>query len=502
MQALSAVSAVALGCALFVGPIASVSGGDADSRRANFFENRVRPLLANRCYECHGPDAQESGLRVDSLPALLEGGERGPAIIPGNSQASLLFHAVNHSEADLQMPEGEKLAAEEIKILIDWIDDGAYWPGQQIQIQQRAREEDDQPLITEEDRRFWAFQPPGRVALPTVDDPSWCRSPIDYFVLAELERHGLRPAPPADRRTLARRLYYDLLGLPPTPEQIEQFVSDSAPDAYERLIDRLLDSPRYGERWGRHWLDVARYADSNGLDENWAFEFIYRYRDWVVDAFNADMPYDAFVVHQIAGDLLPAEEGEPLEARIERIAAAGFLSVGPKMIADDDPKKKKMDIVDEQLSTIGQTFLGLTIGCARCHDHKFDPIPTADYYAMAGILKSTRTMEHLRVVAPVWLHTIEPPGFDAALEQFQQQREALVAARNAFWIEVAKARYLAEQAEPAQDASEAEPTRNDGAADEASTETAGKSPGFKLPPEEELERWIPAEHQSRWKELQ
>ncbi|MCA9432732.1 MAG: DUF1549 domain-containing protein, partial [Candidatus Omnitrophica bacterium] len=217
---------------------------------------------------------------------------------------------------------------------------------------------------------WWSFTSLNNPSVPNFDDP-WIRTPIDSFLLAKQKELGLTHSSEADRRVLIRRLTYDLHGLPPTPEEVESFVSDTAPNAYEKLVDCLLASPRYGERWGRHWLDVARYADSNGLDENIAFEFIYKYRDWVIQSINEDLPYNQFVEHQIAGDLIDRTETESAEDYIHRVKAVGFLSVGPKMVADDDPVKKKLDIVDEQLITLSQGFMALTIGCARCHDHKF-----------------------------------------------------------------------------------------------------------------------------------
>lgn len=400
---------------------------------AEFFETSVRPLLIERCYDCHNEDVQESALRLDSLQAMIDGGDRGPAIKPGDAKNSLLIHAVNHSEAELQMPEGDKLSASEIQNLAKWINDGAIWPGQKAE-QRKWNDASEGPLFSEDDRNFWAFRAPQLPAPPHVNDESWVQSELDRFVLAKLEAKGLQPAPPASKRTLIRRAYFDLIGLPPTPQQVANFENNSSPRAFEDVIDRLLASPQYGERWGRHWLDVARYADSNGLDENWAFEFIYRYRDWVVDAFNADMPFPQFVEEQLAGDLIEPGPDESVDARVRRVAAAGFLSVGPKMIADDDPKKKKMDIIDEQLSTVSQAFMGLTVGCARCHDHKFDPIPTWDYYAMASIFKSTKTMEHLRVVAPVSLHEFEPAGYATAFTSFESRRKQLSKQRDAFWI--------------------------------------------------------------------
>ncbi len=417
--------------ALFASWIPSFGIAASSEDATQFFENRIRPLLAERCYECHNEDLQESGLRLDSLQAMIDGGERGPAIVPGNAKDSLLIHAVNHSEADLQMPEGDKLSAREIADLATWIREGAIWPGQQAEIRKSA--EQDGPLFTDAERNFWAFVPPRTPVIPDVQNRNWAKSELDYFILAKLEAAGLEPAPPATKRSLLRRTYFDLIGLPPTPKQTEEFVRDNSPQSFERVVDDLLASPQYGERWGRHWLDVARYADSNGLDENWAFEFIYKYRDWVVQAFNDDLPYTDFVTQQLAGDLLKQQPHEDQNDYMRRVEATGFLSVGPKMIADDDPKKKKMDIIDEQLNTVGQTFMGLTIGCARCHDHKFDPIPTWDYYAMASIFKSTKTMEHLRVVAPVSLHEFEYEGYAEELKAYQTKLRELQSKRDDFW---------------------------------------------------------------------
>jgi hypothetical protein len=253
-----------------------------------------------------------------------------------------------------------------------------------------------EPAISEADRAFWAFQPPREPAVPPVKNAAWPQSPIDHFVLAGLEAAGLEPAAPADRRTFIRRLSFDLVGLPPTPEEVANFLADTSTDAVAELVDRLLASPRYGERWGRHWLDLARYADSNGMDENMAMAHAWRYRDWVIGAFNRDMPYDQFIVAQLAGDLLP---GDDPRTQADRLIATGFLVLGAKMLAEDDPVKMEMDIIDEQVDTIGRSVMGMTLGCARCHDHKFDPISMADYYALAGIFKSTKSMENHKVVA-------------------------------------------------------------------------------------------------------
>jgi len=270
----------------------------------------------------------------------------------------------------------------------------------------------------------WSFQPPNDPALPAVRDALWPRGAVDRFVLHRLETAGLTPAPAANRRTLIRRATFDLTGLPPSREEVDAFIADQSPEAFARVVDRLLASPRYGERWGRHWLDVARYADSNGLDENVAQANAWRYRDYVIEAFNQDKPYDDFIREQLAGDLLPCDD--PL-ARNERLIATGFLSLGPKLLAEVDKTKMEMDIVDEQIDTVGKALLGLTLGCARCHDHKFDPITMSDYYALAGIFKSTQTMDSSTKLAK-W-H--ENPLFDEQFERAKAEHDALVAAEQA-----------------------------------------------------------------------
>jgi hypothetical protein len=257
---------------------------------------------------------------------------------------------------------------------------------------------------TDNSAKHWAYQPFTKPAPPPVKQTDWITTPIDAFILAPLEAAGIRPAPRADRRALIRRAAYDLIGLPPTEQEIQAFLDDRAPDAFDRLVDRLLASPQYGERWGRHWLDIARYADSNGLDENVAHGNAWRYRDYVVNAFNRDKPYDQFIVEQLAGDLLPPTENSPL--RRERLIATGYLSLGPKVLAEVDKMKMEMDIIDEQIDTVGRSFMGLTLGCARCHDHKFDPIAIDDYYALAGIFKSTKTMESFVTIAKWQEHSI------------------------------------------------------------------------------------------------
>ena len=354
-----------------------------------YFEKHVRPLLAKRCYQCHSTRSKkrEGGLLLDRRSGWSVGGDNGPAVIPGNAAASLLIRAVLYTDPDLQMPPDKALSSEEIAQLQRWVSMGAPDPRDESAEANASHPDPSDPIAG---REHWAFQPLSEQQPPDASATDWPRSTIDSFILARLEAENLRPAPDADRRTLLRRVYFQLIGLPPTPTQVTTFLEDQRPDALARLVDELLSSPHYGERWGRHWLDLARYADSNGLDENFLFREAWRYRNWVIAAINADTPFDQFVAVQIAGDLLPHDSIEQRDA--QRIGA-GFLVVGPKVLLGNDAKKQRMEVADEQLDTIGRAILGQTLGCARCHDHKFDPVPTADYYALAGILTSTQVME-------------------------------------------------------------------------------------------------------------
>jgi hypothetical protein len=362
--------------------LAGTAPAAPDPSQTLFFESRIRPLLIDRCAKCHGPTQPQGGLRLDSREALLKGGTRGPAVLPGQPDGSLLLQAVLHRAPAPRMPPSGRLSAVEVADLERWVRLGVPWGASSPAGTGTA-------IATEQ---HWAFRPVGRPQVPAVKTRGWVRTPIDAFILSRLEREGLKPAPAADRRTLIRRATYDLTGLPPTPEEIAAFVQDRspAPDAWRKAVDRLLDSPHYGEKWGRHWLDVARYADSNGLDENVHLGNAWRYRDYVVQALNEDKPFDRFLLEQVAGDLLP--DGDDLKARNQRLTATGFLCIGPKVISEPDDRKLEMDMIDEQIDTLGKVTMAVTLGCARCHDHKFDPISTEDYYALAGIFKSTITM--------------------------------------------------------------------------------------------------------------
>ncbi len=394
----------------------------AEPTGEQFFEQKIRPVLVKECYSCHSAESKKAkgGLRLDTKEGLLKGGTGGPALVPGKLNESILIKALRHDE--IEMPPKGKLSDEVIADFERWVRMGAPDPrGGDISTTRPT-------IDVEAGRTFWSFQPPKHHPVPKNADAAWARGDIDRFILAALETKGLKPARDADRVTLIRRATIALTGLPPTPREIDDFANDSADDAFEKVVGRLLASPHFGERWGRHWLDVARYADSNGKDENLTFHEAFRYRDYVIDAFNADKPYDKFVREQIAGDLLPAETQAK---RDEQLTATGFLVIGPKVLADRDTLKRKMDVVDEQVDTIGKAFMGLTLGCARCHDHKFDPVPTADYYGIAGILASTRTLDGFKLGNPIvsgW--AVRPLGADGeaklvAMKEHQKKGTAL-----------------------------------------------------------------------------
>lgn len=357
---------------------------DESAEEIEFFETQVRPILVRRCYNCHSAETKPAGqLRVDDRNGLLTGGEHGAAIVPGDPEASLLIAAVTHANEDLQMPaEGEKLSDAEIDALKQWIADGAAWPDSGIPSDLLDVPSEYERLT----REHWAFQLVRRPALPEVNDCAWPRAEADRFILAKLEERGLAPVGDADAATLLRRVTFDLTGLPPTPEETTSFAAAPTPEAFGQVVDRLLDSPAFGEHWGRHWLDVARYGESTGSARNVPYPQAWRYRDYVIDAFNADKPYDEFIREQIAGDLLPyADEAE----RREHLIATGFLALGVKDVNQRFKVRFEMDNIDEQIDTVTRSLLALTVSCARCHDHKFDPVSTRDYYALAGIFQST-----------------------------------------------------------------------------------------------------------------
>ncbi len=349
--------------------------------QAAFFESKIRPILTDNCYKCHSLEKGKSkgGLTLDTREGVLKGGEDGPAIKPGEPAASPLIKAVNYEDKDLQMPPtkdgGGKLGAAEIAALTEWVKMGAPDP---------RKDEVKSKLtgLTDKARQHWAYQPATKPAQPAVKNRAWCRTAVDTFILAKIEEKGMLPMPDASKEALLRRATYDLTGLPPTPLEVRDFMGDGSPQAFAKVIDRLLASPAYGERWGRFWLDTARYADTIGGEKNakkmdYRFPYAWTYRDYVIKAFNDDKPYDQFIVEQLAADRLP--DIKPDDARL---AALGFLTVGERF-------QNPNDIINDRIDTVSKGFLGLTVACARCHDHKFDPIPTKDYYALHGVFASS-----------------------------------------------------------------------------------------------------------------
>ncbi len=363
--------------------ILKTSAADSVDGKDEFFETKIRPILATVCYECH-TDAAKGGLRVDSREALLKGGKRGAAMIIGKPEESLLIKVISHSDENLKMPKGGKqLKDEQIAALSQWIKEGAYWPA--------ATVVKNDYVIKPEQKTFWSFQPLSKPTIPTVKGK--INNPIDNFILAKLEAKGFAFNPPADKYTLIRRATYDLTGLPPAPDEIDTFLADKSPDAFAKVVDRLLASNRYGERWGRHWLDVARYADSEGLATtdggiaSW-FPYSYSYRDWVIRALNEDLPYDQFLLHQIAADRVSNNDAKNL-------AALGFLTLR-RGAADITAEDK----IDDQIDVVSRGLMGLTVSCARCHNHKFDPIPTKDYYSFFSIFANSRAPKDLPLLDP------------------------------------------------------------------------------------------------------
>ena len=358
-----------------------------DPADLEFFERDVRPLLVRRCVSCHGPEKQKGDLRLDSRAVVLKGGKTGPAIVPGKVDESLLIEAINYGDL-VQMPPKSKLPAAEIATLTRWVERGAAWP---IEVDKTAAAKSKvKPFDLKERSRHWSFQPVRKADPPEVKDASWPSSPIDRFLLASLEAKGLKPARAAEKRTLIRRATFDLTGLPPTPAEIDAFLADAAPDAFSKVVDRLLASPRYGERWGRHWLDLVRYAETSGHEFDYDIPDAWRYRDYVVRAFNDDLPYDQFLTEHVAGDLLAEPRRRTGDRANESILATGFYFLGEGTHSPVDVREDEVARIDNQIDVLSKTFLGLTVACARCHDHKFDAIPTKDYYALAGYMKSSR----------------------------------------------------------------------------------------------------------------
>ena len=366
-----------------------VHGAD-DLAGIDFFEQKIRPVLAQNCYECHSGKAEKlkAGLYLDRKAGWAQGGESGPVIEPGEPDKSLLIRAIRYKDNDLRMPPDKKLPPRVVADFEKWVAMGSPDP-RDAPLDALAELDGLQAKSLEEGRRFWAFRPLSAPPAPAVENEEWVEEELDRFVLSRLEQGGLEPAPVADKPTLLRRVYFDLTGLPPEVDQIEAFLRDDSPDALTKVVDELLASPRFGERWGRHWLDVARYADTTGGGRNKPFPNAPRYREYVIDSYNEDKPFDRFVKEQIAGDLLHSSTDEEFN---ENLTGTGFLALGPHNYELQDKALLRMEVVDEQISAVGRAFLGMTMGCVRCHDHPFDPIPIEEYYSLAGIFRGTNSL--------------------------------------------------------------------------------------------------------------
>lgn len=385
----------------------TAAAADLTPAETQFFESRIRPLLSENCYKCHSQLAEKvrGSLLLDSREAVLKGGETGPAIVPGDPEKSLLIKAVRYTDPDLQMPpKGNKLADAQISDLVTWVKMGAPDP----RVGTSAVK-----IASTSGKKHWAWQPVRKPAVPEVNDSTWCKTPIDHFIVSKLEEKELKPNPAADKRTLIRRASYDLLGLPPTPAEVDDFLKDESPDAFEKVVDRLLASPHYGERWGRHWLDVARYSDTKGQvrrqREDANYPYAWTYRDYVIRSLNEDKPYNQFILEQIAADKLPATAKNPAN-----LAALGFLTVGERFMGMQN------DVINDRIDVVTKGFQALTVTCARCHDHKFDPIPTKDYYSLHGIFASCTEPQIEPVISKI---TSSPEYNDYYKKRMDLERE-------------------------------------------------------------------------------
>ncbi len=433
MKLPSALLVFLVSCAFATAP-AFAADSITDQQR-ELFESKIRPVLVKNCYACHSAQykTRMGGLSLDTKAGLLSGGARGEGLVPGDPQGSLLLQAMRH-EGKLKMPPQGKLSNDVLADFEQWIEIGAPDP-------REGKKQAASNIDITKGREFWAFQAPEKPATPAVENVEWPRSAIDQFVLAKIEEKGIEPVADADRGSLLRRVTFDLTGLPPTAEDLRAFVDDPAPtpQAFKKVVDRLLDSPQFGERWARHWFDVSRYAETIGRTRNAPFPLAWRYRDYVIDSLNEDKPYDRFIKEQLAGDLLPYNA---LEQRRENVVATGFLALGAHDLNEPDRKLFPMDVADEMINVTSRSFLALTVGCARCHDHKFDPIPQKDYYSMAGVFRSTNLMAGMRqrpIFNAVYFHRdllIELEGLPA----YQGQDAAeLNAKRQEIWTQLRQA---------------------------------------------------------------
>ena len=385
------------------------------TRGMALFKEHVRPLLLARCFKCHGGESVESSFDMTDRAGLLKGGDSGIDVVANQARKSRLCKLIAHTVKPHMPYEAPQLPAAAIEQIANWIDLGAPYD-RPLKEAKAAGPSWIAKVISPDARKFWAFQPLAKVKLPPVKNAAWCRTPLDRFVLAKMEAAGVQPNPPASKRQLIRRLYFDLTGLPPSPEEITAFENDHSPDAYEKIVDRQLASPHFGERWARRWLDLARFAESHGFEHDYDRPNAYRYRDFVIRALNSDMPYDKFIKWQLAGD-----EYEPNNP--QAMIATGFLAAGvhSTQITKNEAEKQRYDEMDDMLATTGTSMLALTIGCARCHDHKYDPIPQRDYYRLLSTFSTTVRSEP--EVA------IDPAGDKLAKEKFERRHAPLVAAR-------------------------------------------------------------------------
>jgi hypothetical protein len=383
-----------------------------EAQQLAFFESKIRPVLVEHCYKCHSSTSQKlkANLKLDSRADMLKGGDSGPAIVPNDPHKSRLIEAIGYKNDELQMPPKGKLPDAVVQDFQSWIKMGAPWPAEKV-VAAPAKGSAKSLDYDKIRREHWAYQPITSPNLPQVKTSNWPRTDIDRFILTKLEEKDLSAAKPASPEVLVRRVYYDLIGLPPTIQELDEFLNDKSSDRVEKLVDRLLASPRFGERWGRHWLDIARYADSTGGSRSALIHEAWRYRDYVIGAFNRDKPFNHFIREQIAGDLMATEDDAQ---KREHLIATGYLGIGPKNLDNTDKDALRMDVVDEQIEAVSRGILAVSVACARCHDHKFDPIPTADYYALAGIFRSTYSFVNPGNVSLTFLKPL--PGLDTQAE--------------------------------------------------------------------------------------
>jgi len=415
--------ATVVACGMFACAAAAANADKPAPEAVQFFEAKVRPVLSDNCFKCHSASKQRGGLRLDTRSNALVGGDNGKAVVPGDADNSLLLQAVTRSNPDLKpMPPSGKLTPQQIADLTQWVKMGAPWPGQEKAVAATSTIRRGKFEISDKDRAHWAFQPVARPPVPAVKNAAWVANPIDAFILAKLEAKGLQPNPPASKQELIRRLYYDVTGLPPTPQEVEAFTADPSPKAYESMVDRLLNSPHYGEQWGRHWLDLVRFAETNSYERDGDKPNAWRYRDYVIRSFNADKPYDQFVREQLAGDEMP-------NPAADAIIATGYYRLG---IWDDEPSDRdqaRYDNLDDVVATTGQVFLGLTVDCARCHDHKIDPIAQKDYYGLLAFFQNITNYTNGDPTdqAPVFNDLGEKSAYEQRLREWNRKREEMKA---------------------------------------------------------------------------